>query len=149
MNGQRYYTYRESERRLAGIAGAGVRFFRARQPVARSRSARLAAPAAEGVRHGVEDLFLPSSALHLRPLPRRARALRLALEPILVEGDVDVVLAGHEHLYERLQPQRGISYFTSGAARIAPARRSGAVHGIRQGVRSRLHFMLMEVSGEL
>jgi hypothetical protein len=27
MNGRRYYTFRESEQRLAGVAGAGVRFF--------------------------------------------------------------------------------------------------------------------------
>jgi len=31
-------------------------------------------------------------------------------------GDVDVVLAGHEHFYERVQPQHGISYFISGGA---------------------------------
>jgi hypothetical protein len=76
-----------------------------------------------------------------------ARALRLALEPILVEGDVDVVLSGHEHFYERLQPQRGISYFTSGAA--GSLRRGdiqpSTVHA--RGFDTDYHFMLMEVSG--
>ena len=76
-----------------------------------------------------------------------ARALRTVLEPILVEGDVDVVLSGHEHLYERLQPQHGISYFTSGGAGslrrgdLAPS----TVHA--KGFDTDYHFMLMEVSG--
>jgi 3',5'-cyclic AMP phosphodiesterase CpdA len=76
-----------------------------------------------------------------------ARALRIVLEPILVEGDVDVVLSGHEHLYERLLPQRGISYFTSGGA--GSLRRGDlsptTVHA--KGFDTDYHFMMMEVSG--
>ena len=29
---------------------------------------------------------------------------------------VQVVFAGHEHIYERTKPQNGITYFTEGAA---------------------------------
>ena len=29
---------------------------------------------------------------------------------------VDVVFAGHEHFYQRIKPQQGITYFVSGAA---------------------------------
>lgn len=76
-----------------------------------------------------------------------ARSLRLVLEPILVNGDVDVVLAGHEHLYERLLPQHGISYFISGGA---GSLRKGdlmpsTVHA--KGFDQDYHFMLMEVTG--
>ncbi len=40
--------------------------------------------------------------------------LRTRLEPMLVKYGVDVVLNGHEHVYERLNPQQGIYYFVLG-----------------------------------
>ena len=33
---------------------------------------------------------------------------------------VSLVLAGHEHFYERLKPQHGIAYFTAGSAGKLP-----------------------------
>jgi 3',5'-cyclic AMP phosphodiesterase CpdA len=42
-------------------------------------------------------------------------SLRVALEPILVKYGVDVVFSGHDHVYERLKPQKGITYFVAGA----------------------------------
>jgi predicted phosphodiesterase len=42
--------------------------------------------------------------------------LRDIVEPMFVEHGVGVVFAGHEHFYERVRPQKGIYYFTSGAA---------------------------------
>jgi hypothetical protein len=41
--------------------------------------------------------------------------LRVVLEPLLVKYGVQVVLSGHEHVYERLKPQRGITYFVAGS----------------------------------
>ena len=75
-------------------------------------------------------------------------SLRLALEPILIKGDVDVVLSGHEHFYERIKPQHGISYFISGGAGslrkgdITPSPRTA------RGFDTDYHFMMMEVSGD-
>jgi 3',5'-cyclic AMP phosphodiesterase CpdA len=43
-------------------------------------------------------------------------ALRVALEPLLLKYGVDVVFAGHDHVYERVKPQKGITYFVSGSA---------------------------------
>src|SRR5262245_425335 len=42
--------------------------------------------------------------------------LRLLLEPIFVRHGVNVVFSGHDHVYERIKPQKGIYYFVSGAA---------------------------------
>ena len=42
--------------------------------------------------------------------------LRAILEPIFVRHGVDVVFAGHEHVYERFKPQRGIYHFLVGGA---------------------------------
>ena len=44
-----------------------------------------------------------------------ALELRVLLEPILVRHGVDVVFSGHDHVYERLTPQAGVSYFVTGA----------------------------------
>jgi hypothetical protein len=44
-----------------------------------------------------------------------ASGLREVVEPLFVKYGVNVVLAGHEHFYERVKPQKGIYYFISGA----------------------------------
>jgi hypothetical protein len=41
--------------------------------------------------------------------------LREVVEPLFIRYGVNLVLAGHEHFYERIKPQKGIYYFISGA----------------------------------
>jgi 3',5'-cyclic AMP phosphodiesterase CpdA len=41
--------------------------------------------------------------------------LRVLLEPIFVRHGVNVVFSGHDHVYERIKPQKGIYYFVSGS----------------------------------
>ena len=41
--------------------------------------------------------------------------LRAPLEPLLVQYNVSVVLTGHDHVYERVKPQKGITYFVVGS----------------------------------
>jgi hypothetical protein len=43
-------------------------------------------------------------------------SLRVVLEPLMVRHGVDMVLSGHEHIYERLRPQKGITYFIVGSS---------------------------------
>jgi predicted phosphodiesterase len=52
---------------------------------------------------------LYSSGRHGSTLEARER-----LEPILARRHVDLVLAGHDHHYERTHPQQGITYVVSG-----------------------------------
>jgi hypothetical protein len=42
--------------------------------------------------------------------------LRVLLEPLFVEYGVNVVFQGHDHIYERIAPQKGIYYFVEGAS---------------------------------
>ncbi len=42
--------------------------------------------------------------------------LRVVLEPILVKYGVEAVFSGHDHIYERIKPQKGITYFVEGAS---------------------------------
>jgi hypothetical protein len=74
--------------------------------------------------------------------------LRLRLEPIFTQYGVDVGLSGHEHFYERIVPQRGVAYFTSGgggALRRGDIRRSALTAA---GFDQDTHFVLMEISGD-
>ena len=41
--------------------------------------------------------------------------IRLHLEPLLTKYGVNVVFSGHDHIYERLKPQKGITYFVCGS----------------------------------
>jgi 3',5'-cyclic AMP phosphodiesterase CpdA len=148
MGGERYYTFRKSERRLQGLAGAGVRFF-----VLDSRT--LDPPQLAWLRDALAESGTAWKIAYFHhPIytsgryESGARALRLALEPVLVTGGIDVVLSGHEHFYERMHPQRGITYFTSGAAgslRRGDIRRTPLT---AIGFDTDYHFMLMEVTGD-
>jgi len=75
-------------------------------------------------------------------------ALRVALEPLLVKHGVNVVFAGHDHIYERIKPQKGIAYFVSGSAGelrkgdVHPSPTTAAYFDQDQS------FMLVEVSGD-
>jgi len=42
--------------------------------------------------------------------------LRVALEPVFIKYGVNVVFSGHDHIYERLKPQKGITYFVNGSS---------------------------------
>jgi 3',5'-cyclic AMP phosphodiesterase CpdA len=42
--------------------------------------------------------------------------VRQVLHPLFVRSGIDVVFTGHDHFYERIKPQDGITYFVSGAA---------------------------------
>jgi predicted phosphodiesterase len=72
--------------------------------------------------------------------------LRAQLEPLFLKHGVDVVFSGHEHFYERIKPQKGIYYFTSGGAAKL---RDGDVKKTdltAKSFDSGYHFMLIEIT---
>jgi hypothetical protein len=74
--------------------------------------------------------------------------LRKQLEPILQQCGANLVLNGHEHVYERLKPQHGIQYFVLGSGGqlrngdLQPSPDTG------KGFDSDRAFALMEATGD-
>ena len=73
--------------------------------------------------------------------------LRVLLEPLLVRSGVDVVFSGHEHIYQRTVPQKGITYFVEGSSGQL---RKGDVHATAMTAAAfdqDQTFMLVEIAG--
>jgi hypothetical protein len=74
--------------------------------------------------------------------------LRAKIEPLFVKAGVNVVLTGHQHVYERIKPQNGIYYFVLGNAGEL------RYHDLRpspdtiKGFDTDRDFMLMEIAGD-
>ncbi len=138
MNGQRYYTY----------AKKNVRFF--------VLDSNYLDPAqVEWITTGLRDASEPWKIVYFHhPLysdgGRHGSTvdLRVKLEPIFVKYGVNVVYSGHDHIYERLKPQKGILYFVSGAGGEL---RKGDIEPSAQmaaGFDQDQSFMLNEISGD-
>ena len=75
-------------------------------------------------------------------------ALRSVLEPLFVKYGVAMVLAGHDHFYERIKPRQGIHHFVvGGSAKL----RAGNVRRTSMTAKAfdrDLSFALMEIDGD-
>ena len=147
MGGERYYTVK-SESLAVRLTGTNVRFFMV-------DTERLDRPQLEWI-----DREMSGSAaawkipIFHRPIYTSGRyalpaiRLRSLLEPMFVRHGVRVAFSGHEHFYERIAPQNGITYFISGGAdslRIGDLRRTDLT---AQDFDGDYHFMLIEISGD-
>ncbi len=74
--------------------------------------------------------------------------LRGILEPLFLKYGVQVVFAGHEHIYERVKPQKGITYFTEGSSGQLRAGDLKKTEMTAAGFDRDQAFMLIEVSGQ-
>lgn len=73
--------------------------------------------------------------------------LRKLLEPLFERNGVNIVFAGHVHVYERIKPQHGINYFVlgnSGQLRVHDLRPSADT---AKGVDTDRTFALVEIAG--
>ncbi|HEV8385415.1 MAG TPA: metallophosphoesterase [Candidatus Acidoferrales bacterium] len=74
--------------------------------------------------------------------------LRQLLEPLFQTYKVNVVFQGHDHVYERVKPQGGITYFTEGSSgqlRSGDLKRASFTDS---GFDTDTTFMLVEIAGD-
>jgi 3',5'-cyclic AMP phosphodiesterase CpdA len=75
--------------------------------------------------------------------------LREVLEPLFVKYNVSVVLTGHDHFYERVKPQKGITYFVVGSGGQLRAGNIDRASGITaKGFDTDQAFMAAEIAGD-
>jgi predicted phosphodiesterase len=137
MNGQRYYTFVRNH----------VRFFALDSTLMDKKQIDWLEGALKDAREEWKICFFHHPLYSDADRHGSSVDLRLLLEPIFVRHGVDVVFSGHDHVYERIKPQKGIYYFVSGAAgqlrkrNMRPASETAAAFDQDQS------FMAVEVAG--
>jgi 3',5'-cyclic AMP phosphodiesterase CpdA len=74
--------------------------------------------------------------------------LRTLLEPLLAAAGVNAVFSGHDHVYERIAPQKGVTYFVTGSSgKLSPGdvRRSTTTAAAFDTDHA---FVIVEIAGE-
>jgi hypothetical protein len=147
MEGHRYYTF-EPPSIVAKLVGPDVRFFMIdTEYLDRTQLEWLDREMEKSHADWKIPIFhrpIYTSGRYARP----ARLFRTLLEPIFLRHGVSVVFSGHEHFYERIKPQQGITYFISGGAgslRVGDIRRTALTES---GFDRDYHFMLIEIAGK-
>jgi 3',5'-cyclic AMP phosphodiesterase CpdA len=74
--------------------------------------------------------------------------LRQLLEPVFVRDGVRVVFSGHDHVYERTKPQKGIYYFVEGSGGELRAGDLRQAEFEDSGFDKDRTFMLVEIAGD-
>ena len=137
MNGQRYYTY----------ARGNVRFFALDSTQMDPEQVAWIDDALQKATEEWKICYFHHPLYSNADRHGASVDLRVLLEPIFVKHGVNVVFSGHDHVYERLKPQKGIYYFVSGAAgqlrrgNMSPTDQTAAYFDQDQS------FMLVEVAG--
>lgn len=76
--------------------------------------------------------------------------LRQQLEPLFVKHGVNLVLSGHDHIYERIKPQQGIAYFVAGSGgKLRPGDVKGGHPFSARVIDTSNVFMALEVNGDV
>jgi hypothetical protein len=148
MNGERFYTFRASPGGLGKIGEGGVRFFALDsnyidKPELDWLEKELAASSSEWKIAFFHHPLYSSGRTHGSAVESRA-----VLEPLFVKYGVNVVLTGHDHIYERIKPQKGIYHWvvgSSGSLRKGDIARTDMT---AKGFDTDYVFMLVEIAGD-
>ncbi len=105
MAGQRYYTYVRQH----------VRFFVLDTNIMDAPQLQWFETALQGAREPWKIAYFHHPLYGNAGRHGSAVDMRVLLEPLLLKYGVNVVFSGHDHVYERLTPQKGIHYFVAGS----------------------------------
>jgi hypothetical protein len=137
MNGQKYYTYKKGNVRFFALDSNYMN----PQQLAWLEQELLNSGSEWKICYFHHPLY-SSGAFH-----GSSTELRLMLEPIFVKFGVQVVFAGHEHVYERLKPQKNVYYFTEGASGSLRKGNLRKTDLTSAGYDQDCSFMLVEIAG--
>jgi 3',5'-cyclic AMP phosphodiesterase CpdA len=147
MGGQRYYTFDRKTGVLPPVAGDRVQFFALDSVNLDNGQLIWFDRQLSESKADWKIVFFHHPIYSSGRYAESSAARRSTLENALIEHQVDVVFAGHEHVYERMAPQSGVVHFVvgaSGSARVGDLKpsRYQAV-----GYDRDLSFMLVEIAG--
>lgn len=148
MGGQRYYTFDRKAGALPPIAGSRVQFFALDSVNLDNGQLIWFDRQLSESKADWKIVFFHHPIYSSGRYAGSSAARRSTLEHALIEHQVDVVFAGHEHVYERMAPQNGVMHFVvgaSGSARVGDLRPS-AYQAV--GYDRDLSFMLVELAGD-
>jgi len=148
MGGERYYTFQRKSGMLPPVAGDRVQFFALDSVNLDDEQLSWFDRQLSESKADWKIVFFHHPIYSSGRYALSSAARRSTLEHVLIEHQVDVVFAGHEHLYERMVPQTGVMYFVvgaSGAVRTGDLRPSPYQ---AKGYDGDLSFMVVEIAGD-
>ena len=149
MGGERYYTFRASKSGSEEPTGGGVRFFAIDtdyldKPQLDWLEKELSSSKSDWKIAYYHHPLYSSSKTHGSALESRA-----ILEPLFVKYGLSAGFSGHDHVYERIKPQKGgIVYWVSGGGgqlRKGDVRASAITD---KAFDADYHFMIVEIAGD-
>ena len=138
MNGQKYYTYKKSN----------VRFFALDSNYMDPQQLAWLEKELQNSGSDWKICYFHHALYSSAAFHGSATELRLLLEPLFVKYGVQVVFAGHDHVYERVKPQKGTYYFTEGASGSLRKGNLRKTDLTAAGYDQDRSFMLVEIAGD-
>jgi hypothetical protein len=149
MGGERYYTFRESGGGVSKVTEGGVRFFALDtgyldQPQLDWLTRELSSSSSGWKIAFFHHPLYSSGGTHGSALESRA-----VLEPLFVRYGVSAAFSGHDHIYERVKPQKGgIVYWVSGGGGSLRTGDLRATDMTARGFDRDYHFMIVEIAAD-
>ena len=149
MGGERYYTFRASKGGVSKLTEGGVRFFALDtgyldQPQVDWLEKELSSSTSDWKISFFHHPLYSSGRTHGSALESRA-----VLEPLFVKYGVSAAFSGHDHLYERIKPQKGgIVYWVAGGGGSLRTGDLRATDMTAKGFDRDYHFMIVEITGD-
>jgi 3',5'-cyclic AMP phosphodiesterase CpdA len=150
MAGERYYTFRAAQVGAFEPKGGGVHFFALEtdyldKPQIEWLEKELQSSKSEWKIAFFHHPLYSSGKAHGSSLETRA-----ILEPLFVKYGLSAAFSGHDHVYERIKPQKGgIGYWVSGAGgRLRKGDLRVPSPLTAKGFDRDCHFMIVEISGD-
>jgi hypothetical protein len=148
MGGQRYYTFGWPQAAVDNDA-ASVSFFALDSGYLDKPQLTWLEQALSSASPGWKIVFFHHPLYSSGKAHGSALESRAVLEPLFVKYGVSAVFSGHDHVYERIKPQKGgIVYWVSGAGGSLRKGNIRATDMTAKGFDSDYHFMLVEISAD-